>query len=376
MNEEITKKGAKYHQFFAVNFAVEQVLRAMQPEADKRAGVIWHTQGSGKSLEMIYLVGILRRWPGLNPSVIVQVDRTDLDSQLYESFVAAKSLVGDVSQAENVEDLRAKLRTQGGEVICTTIEKFTLQSEEKAHPELSKRDNIIVIADEAHRTQYGMGTTMRRDKEGNLRLGQGFALNLRQAVPNAAYLGFTGTPIDKEDANTTQIFGEVIHTYDMQQAREDNAVVRILYEARHIPLALENEQVDTELDAIAEDLEVGSTQLEEAKANWTVIEKAAGTKNRGGVLANDLLTHFNTRQQALEGKAMIVCMSRRNCVTLYDALTSLPDCPEIKVVMTGNLSEDPPEWNQAGHITTKSRAESNPGAFQRAGRPATAGNRL
>ncbi len=358
VNDAITKKGAKYHQFFAVNFAVQEVLRAMQPEADKRAGVIWHTQGSGKSLEMIFLVGILRRWPGLNPSVVVQVDRTDLDNQLYESFVAARALVGTVSQADSVDDLRARLRTEGGEVICTTIEKFALQADETAHPRLSERHNIIVIADEAHRTQYGLSATMRKDKEGRVRIGQGFARNLRQALPNAAYLGFTGTPIDKEDANTIQLFGNTIHVYDMQQAKEDNAVVQILYEARHIPLKLENEEIDTELAAIGEDLEIEATHLEEAKAKWAVVERAAGTKERSEILARDLLDHFNTRQQALAGKAMIVCMSRANCVTLYNALTAHADCPAIKIVMTGNLADDPSAWSAAGHITTKAGREA------------------
>jgi type I restriction enzyme R subunit len=220
-----------------------------------------------------------------------------------------------------------------GEIICTTLEKFALRPDEKAHPLLSNRHNIVVFADEAHRTQYGLAATLRRNKEGRLRIGQGFARNLRQALPNAAFLGYTGTPIDKEDANTIQIFGDYIHIYDMQQAREDNAVVRILYEARHIPLLLENEQIDTHLAAI--------------------IERAAGTAQRAKILARDLLDHFNTRQQALDGKAMLVCMSRQNCVILYDALTGQPDCPEVKIVMTGNLANDPAEWSQAGHITTK-----------------------
>ena len=336
---------------------MREVLRAMQPNADKRAGVIWHTQGSGKSLEMVFLVGILRRWPGLNPLVVIEVDRNDLDNQLYESFVAAKSLVGDVSQAESVDDLRARLRTQGGEVFCTTIEKFALKNGEKEHPRLSDRHDVIVIADEAHRTQYGLKTIMHY-RDGQLKLGQGHALNLRQALPYASYLGFTGTPIDKEDANTIQIFGEYIHVYDMQQAREDKAVVKILYEARHIPLALTNQQIDAELAAIAEDQEVEATQLEEAKAKWAVVEKAAGAQERLEILARDLLDHFNTRQQALTGKAMIVCMSRANCVGLYETLTAHPDCPEVKVVMTGNLAEDPPAWSRAGHITTTAGREA------------------
>lgn len=357
VNDQLTKKGGKYHQFFAVNFAVEKVIQAIHSPQDKRAGVIWHTQGSGKSLEMVFLTGILRRWPGLNPTIVLQVDRNDLDNQLYDSFVAARSLVGEVSQANSVDDLRAKLQIQGGEVVCTTIEKFALKEGEKQHPLLTTRHNVVVIADEAHRTQYGLGSRLIRTESG-LRVSQGFALNLRQALPSAAFLGFTGTPIDKEDASTVQLFGEYIHIYDMQQAREDNAVVEILYEARHIPLRLENQEIDLNLATLAAEAGVELTQLEQVKASWAAIEKAAGTKERVDILARDLLDHFNSRQQTLTGKAMIVCMSRQNCVNLYDALTAQPDCPEVKVVMTGNLAEDPTEWNQAGHITTKVTREA------------------
>ena len=208
VHDKITKKAAKYHQFFAVNFAVEQVARAMQPEADKRAGVVWHTQGSGKSLEMVFMVGILRRWPGLNPSIVIQVDRTDLDDQLYDSLVAGESLIGRVSQAESVDDLRQKLRTEGGEVVCTTIEKFALKEGERQHPLLSTRHNLLIVADEAHRTQYGFSTELRQREGGGYSASQGYALNMRQALPNAAYIGFTGTPIDREEANTIQIFGD------------------------------------------------------------------------------------------------------------------------------------------------------------------------
>ncbi|MBE7469087.1 MAG: type I restriction endonuclease subunit R [Anaerolineae bacterium] len=352
-NKNIEKKAAKYHQFFAVNLAVEQALRAMQPGADKRAGVVWHTQGSGKSLEIVFLIGILRRWPGLNPSIVVQVDRTDLDDQLYGSLVAARALLGAVSQAESVDDLRTKLQTEGGEVICTTIEKFALKSGEQQHPLLSGRHNILVVADEAHRTQYGFSTELKRREDGGFYTSQGHALNMRQALPNAAYLGFTGTPIDREDANTVQIFGEHIHTYDMRQAREDGAVAPIYYEARHIPLNLTERQLDDKVDALAEESEIDATTLELAKAKWSAIEQAAGVKERLVVLARDLLDHFTSRQQTLNGKAMIVCMSRRNAVSLYEALTQHADCPPVKVVMTGNLGEDPPAWSQAGHLTTK-----------------------
>ena len=346
VNDRITKKGAKYHQYFAVRFAVEKALEAMQPDSDKRVGVVWHTQGSGKSLSMIFLTGILRRWPGLNPTVLVQVDRTDLDNQLYDNFVAAKGVVGTVHQADNVEDLRTLLQTAGGEVVCSTLEKFRLRENEHRHPVLSTRHNILVIADEAHRTQYN--------------LLDGFGYHLRQAVPNASFIAFTGTPIDREDANTVQIFGDTIHVYDMQQARDDNAVVGIYYEARHIPLRLVNERIDASLAEIAEESEndLPAGELEAAKARWAAIERAAGVEERVDVLARDLLAHFNERQSGLKGKAMVVCMSRRNSVKLYDALTALPDCPEVKIVMTGNLAEDPKAWSEAGHITTKGQREA------------------
>jgi type I restriction enzyme, R subunit len=346
VNDAIAKKTARYHQFFAVRFAVQQALRAMQPGSDGRAGVIWHTQGSGKSLSMVFLVGILRNWPGLNPSIVIQVDRTDLDDQLYDTFVAAGELVGAVHQAGDVSQLRGLLKNEGGEVVCSTIEKFRLREGETRHPLLSRRHNILVIADEAHRTQYS--------------LVEGFAAYLRQALPNAAFIGFTGTPIDKEDANTVQIFGDYIHTYDMQQAKADNAVVGLYYEARHIPLDLRNEDIDLDLEEIAEqqELAIDAGSLDAAKARWAAIERAAGTRERLARLAQDLLDHFTLRQAALDGKAMVVCMSRRICVALYDALTALPGCPEARVVMTGDIAEDPTAWSAAGHITTKQKREA------------------
>lgn len=359
VNDQITKKGARYHQFFAVRFAAQKAVESLRPATDKRVGVVWHTQGSGKSLSMIYLTGILRRWPGLNPTILVQVDRNDLDNQLYESFVAAKELVGTVHQANTVEDLRQRLQTAGGEVICTTIEKFRLTAGEQAHPVLSSRNNILVMADEAHRTQYGLSTDLSRSREGALSISQGFALNLRQALPNAAFVGFTGTPIDKEDANTIQLFGDYIHIYDMYQAREDKAVVGLFYEPRHVPLDLANPQIDADLAAITEEVETDlpTSRLEQAKLKWAAVERAAGAQERLSLLAQDLLHHFTTRQKVIKGKAMAICMSRRNCVALYDALTALPDCPEVKIIMTGNLATDPKAWNEAGHITTKARRE-------------------
>lgn len=276
---------------------------------------------------------------------MLQVDRTDLDNQLHENLVAAREVVGTVHQADTVDDLRTLVQTEGGEVVCSTIEKFRLREGERRHPVLSERRNILVIADEAHRSQYG--------------LLEGFAAFLRQALPNASFLGFTGTPIDKQDANTVQLFGDYIHVYDMQQAKEDRAVVGLFYERRHIPLDLANEQIDADLEEITEEQEVAleAGELEQAKAKWAAVERAAGTRERLAVLAQDLLEHFNRRQQALQGKAMVVCMSRRNCVALYDALTALPNCPEVRVVMTGDITKDPKAWSEAGHITTRQKRE-------------------
>jgi type I restriction enzyme R subunit len=337
-NEVITKKGAKYHQFFAVRLAAEKAVLACRPDADKRIGVIWHTTGSGKSLSMVFLVGILRRHTALeNPTFVIEVDRTDLDDQLHDHFVAARSLVGDVQQAESVEDLRTLLRSGGGEVIFTTIEKFRLGPDEITHPVLSDRTNVILIADEAHRSQYGFAS--------------GYARYLAEALPNARRIGFTGTPINFSGADTAEVFGDLIHWYDIKQSQEDGATVPIFYEPRQIKLHLAHNDIDAALEEITRDVEV--PELEQKKSRWAALAKAAGTKDRVAELAADLLAHFRQRIATLEGKGMIVCMTRENCVRLYDALTALPGCPEIKVVMTGDLGTDPPRWSEAGHITTK-----------------------
>jgi type I restriction enzyme R subunit len=343
INEKIEKKGAKYHQFFGVRFAVEEALRATGPQGDRKIGVIWHTQGSGKSLSMAYFVAILRHHRLMeNPTFVIQVDSTDIDEQLYDQFVAVKSLVGDVKHADSIEELRSLLRGEGGEVIFSTIQKFQLAEDEAVHPVLSERRNIIVIADEAHRSQYG--------------LTEGFAHQLRRALPNASFIGFTGTPISFATADTQAVFGQVIHTYDMLQSKKDHSTVPIYYEPRLIKLELTNENIDQELAEITE--EGGSTASQADRARWAAMAEAAGTKERIEELATSLLDHFQKRNAMLKGKAIVVCMSRRNCVKLYDVLTKLPGCPEVKIVMTGNLSEDPPAWSQAGHITTKPQRET------------------
>lgn len=341
---KIIKKGAKYHQFFAVRIGAKKILESIAAgSADKRLGVIWHTTGSGKSLSMCFLVGMLRREPALNnPTFVIQVDRTDLDHQLHDQFVAARSLVGDVKHAKSVEDLRGLLQTQGGEVIFTTIEKFALKEGEADHPVLSTRDNIIVIADEAHRSQYGFT--------------KGFARWLAAALPNARRLGFTGTPVSFSGADTVEVFGDLVHVYDIRQSQDDKATVPIFYEPRQIRLHLNQKDVDAVLAQITGDEPIDD--LERKKGQWAALAKAAGAKDRVEQLAADLLAHFKDRTATLKGKAMVVCMVRENCVRLYDALRALPGCPEIKVVMTGDLGKDPEEWSRAGHLTTKQQREA------------------
>ena len=343
VNEKIEKKGAKYHQYFGVRFAVAEAIRATKPDGDRKIGVIWHTQGSGKSLSMAYFVAILRHDPRMaNPTFVVQVNSTDIDDQLHDQFVAVKSLVGDVQHAESIEQLRSLLSGDGGEVIFSTIQKFQLGGNEVVHPTLSTRSNIIVIADEAHLCQYG--------------LTEGFAHQLRKALPNASFIGFTGTPISFAQADTQAVFGEVIHSYDMMQSKKDHSTVPVYYEPRLIKLELTNEHIDAELEEISE--EVGGDATQRERARWAAIAEAAGTTGRVEDLAKTLLDHFQKRNKMLNGKAMVVCMSRHNCVKLYTALTKLPGCPEVKIVMTGNLAEDPPAWSQAGHITTKPQRDA------------------
>lgn len=327
VNDQITKKGAKYHQFFAVELASAKTIEAFQSDTDRRIGVIWHTTGSGKSLSMAFLVGILRRQLQ-NPTFVIEVDRTDLDDQLHDQFVAARSLVGDVKHADSVDDLRDLVRTEGGEVIFTTIEKFRLKTDEGelSHPVLSERSNIVLIADEAHRSQYGFL--------------KGYARYLAEALPNAKRLGFTGTPISFSGSDTVEVFGDLIHTYDIRQSQEDHATVPIYYTPRLVHLHLGQADIDAALQEITAGQDI--TELERKKSRWAALAAAAGAKDRMAAVARDLLDHFLDRTKTLKGKAIAVCMTRDNCVRLYGALTALPGCPEMKIVMTGDLGKDPP----------------------------------
>jgi type I restriction enzyme R subunit len=363
---------AGYHQFHAVTAAVEETVRASglsekgvvhegafwsgrQPGGklgDRRAGVVWHTQGSGKSFSMLFFAARVVRHPAMrNPTLVVLTDRNDLDDQLFGQFQRCADMLGQVPvQAEGREHLRELLNRASGGVVFTTIHKFMPEKGESM-PELSPRENIVVIADEAHRSQYGFGAKVN-ERTGEL--SYGFASNLRSALPNASYIGFTGTPIEKTDANTRAVFGDYISIYDIQRAVADKATVPIYYESRISKLALNAEELprlDAEFEEITEGEEL--TKKEKLKTKWAALEALVGDPKRIALVAADLVKHFEKRVEAMEGKAMIVCMSRRICVDLHNALIQIrPEwaAEALKVVMTGS-AEDGPEWQK--HIGNK-----------------------
>ena len=345
----LTKKIAGYHQFHAVNKALQTTIEATRESGDGRAGVVWHTQGSGKSLTMAFYAGRLILEPALqNPTIVVITDRNDLDDQLFGTFSRCYELLRQMPvQAEEREHLRVLLQVSSGGVVFTTIQKF-MPMEGDSH--LSARHNIVVIADEAHRSQYDFV--------------DGFAGRMRDALPNASFIGFTGTPIEKTDANTRRVFGDYISVYDIQRAVEDKATVPIYYESRLAKLVLNEEQrpkIDAEFDEATESEEV--ERRERYKTKWAALEAVVGTEKRLGLVAEDLVKHFEQRLEAMYGKAMIVCMSRRICVDLYKELIKVrPDwhgeddnSGRLKVVMTGSAA-DGPEWQQ--HIRDKRRREA------------------
>ncbi len=357
------KKIAAYHQYHAVNMALESTRKATMEEGNRRAGVVWHTQGSGKSLSMVFYAGKVVL--GLdNPTLVVITDRNDLDDQLFETFANSKQLLRqDPVQAESRTDLKRLLRTTGGGIIFTTIQKFTPENGETEFDLLSDRKNIVVIADEAHRSQYGFGaktsfvTNEENEQEAVTRYG--FAKYLRDGLPSASFIGFTGTPIEKTDASTPAVFGNYIDVYDIAQAVEDGATVRIYYESRLARIHLkpdQKEKIDEEVEAITENEE--STASEKAKARWTQLEAIVGDKDVLRDVAKDFVTHFEARRQVFDGKALFVSMSRRIAVELYEEIVKLR--PEwhsddktkgvIKVVMTSG-SSDPENWQM--HHTTK-----------------------
>jgi len=343
----ITKKVAAYHQYHAVRKAVDCTLPATAATGNQRIGVVWHTQGSGKSLTMAFYAGAIIQHPRMdNPTLVVLTDRNDLDDQLFGTFCACRHLLRqDPQQANDRTDLRRLLQRVSGGVVFTTIQKFLPDAKGDQHPLLSDRRNIVVIADEAHRSQYDFI--------------DGFARHLRDALPNAAFIGFTGTPIEQTDKNTQAVFGDYIDVYDIQRAVDDGATVRIYYESRLAKLTIKETErpvVDASFEEVTEG-EEASTK-ERLKGRWARLEALVGAEPRIRQVAEDLVAHVERRNEALEGKAMIVGMSRRICVELYRAITALrpawhdPDETKgaIKVVMTGSAS-DPADWQQ--HIRSK-----------------------
>ncbi len=381
------KKLAAYHQYYAVNRAVESTLRATgigiesslpmaaedpikygvagvksQPVGDRKGGVVWHTQGSGKSLSMVFFTGkaVLALH---NPTILVITDRNDLDDQLYDTFASSTQLLRqEPKQVESREDLKEKLKVASGGVIFTTIQKFQ-PDEGNVYETLSTRENIVVIADEAHRTQYGFRakTIDEKDDDGHVigkKIVYGFAKYMRDALPNATYIGFTGTPIESDDVNTPAVFGNYIDVYDIAQAVEDGATVPIYYESRlaKVNLSEEGKRLVEELDEELQQEDLTETQ--KAKAKWTQLEALIGSENRIANVAKDIIEHFGSRQEVFDGKGMIVSMSRRIAADLYEEIVKVrpdwhsPDLNKgvVKVVMTASSSDGP---KMQKHHTTK-----------------------
>ncbi len=365
----LIKKIAGYHQFHAVREAVRVTMIASRPveknwQADERAtygekvkpgsrkaGVVWHTQGSGKSISMVCYAGMLLQQPEMqNPTLVVVTDRNDLDNQLFDNFVAAKMLLKQVPvQADSRDDLRELLESrQSGGIIFTTVQKFSLLNGEEHHPPLSQRSNIVVISDEAHRSQYGLKAVLDQ-KTGKYKFG--YAKHLRDALPMASFIGFTGTPIATEDKDTRAVFGDYVSIYDIQDAVDDGATVPIYYESRLAKLDInqaEIEKLNEEVDEVMEDEEDLSVR-EKAKSKWATLEKLVGAKPRLQEVAEDLVQHLEERCATIEGKGMIVAMSREICAHLYTAITALrpqwhaPDVEKgaIKVIMTASAADKP-----------------------------------
>jgi len=348
---------AGYHQFHAVQQAVNSTVKASSPEGNQRAGVIWHTQGSGKSLLMAFYAGQLVKHPAMaNPTLVVLTDRNDLDDQLFSTFSMCHDLIRQTPvQAESREDLQQVLSRASGGVIFTTLQKFGEVSEP-----LTTRRNVVVIADEAHRSQYGFKAKVDA-KTGEI--SYGFAKYMRDALPNASFIGFTGTPIEAGDVSTQAVFGNYIDIYDISRAVEDGATVPIYYESRLARIELNEEEkpkIDAEIDELTEeDSEVDQERL---KKKLSSIEALVGSDKRLALVAKDIVAHFEDRVSALNGKAMVVCMSRRICIKLYNEIVKLrPDWHStddnegaVKIVMTG-VASDPQEWQQ--HIGTKARRD-------------------
>jgi type I restriction enzyme R subunit len=369
---ETVKKLAAYHQYYAVNKAVQSSIIASGVNGDKRGGVVWHTQGSGKSLSMVFYSGKLITAPEMqNPTILVITDRNDLDDQLFDTFANSKQLLRqEPVQAKDREHLKELLKVASGGIVFATIQKFLPEDQKSVYEQLSERKNIVVIADEAHRTQYGFNTSILDVKDEiskeiiGKRIAHGFAHYMRQALPNATYIGFTGTPIEGTDVNTPQVFGQYVDVYDISQAVTDGATVRIYYESRLAKVNLDEEgkrlieEFDKELE---EDEEI--TDQQKAKAKYTKLEAIVGNEERIKNLAKDIVTHSEQRQKVFDGKGMIVAMSRRIAADLYKEIIALrPEWHDedlskgvIKVVMT-STSADGPEMQR--HNTTKQQRKN------------------
>jgi type I restriction enzyme R subunit len=381
----VAKKMAGYHQFHAVQVAVGETLRAAElaradhvaeargryesarnpggKPGDRRIGVVWHTQGSGKSLTMAFYAGRIIREPAMeNPTIVVLTDRNDLDDQLFGTFSRCAELLRQPPvQAESRAHLRERLSVAAGGVVFTTIHKFFPEEKGDRHPTLSERRNIVVMADEAHRSQYDFV--------------DGYARHMRDALPHASFIGFTGTPIELQDANTRAVFGDYISIYDIQRAVEDRATVPIYYESRLAKLALnetERPNIDPEFEEATEGEEVA--RKEKLKSKWAQLEAVVGSDKRLALVARDIVDHFERRLEALDGKAMVVCMSRRICVELHREIAKLrpqwtsdeDERGALKVVMTGSAS-DPPDWQP--HIRNKPRRETLANRYRSAADP-------
>jgi type I restriction enzyme, R subunit len=359
------KKIAAYHQYYAVEKAVRETLRSVTSPADdarsQKIGIVWHTQGSGKSLSMVFYTGQIVVEPAMkNPTVVVLTDRNDLDDQLFETFGNCAGLLRQTPvQASNREHLKELLKVAGGGIVFTTIQKFT-PTEGNVYETLSERSNIVVVADEAHRSQYGFkGRAVETEDGSEIRYGN--AKYLRDALPNASFIGFTGTPIEKEDRSTRAVFGDEIDIYDIKQAVDDGATVPISYESRLVKIRFNQEVVDRIDYAIDEMVEATEEQKETAKKKNAQIDAIVGHKDRLVDIAQDIVTHFEARQKTFEGKAMVVCMTRQIAVNLYQEIVALrPDWHDddlmkgaIKIVMTS--SSDDPESFQPHHTSKQDR---------------------
>lgn len=352
---------AAYYQYHAVNKAVEKAQIATAENGDHKIGVVWHTQGSGKSLSMVFYAGKLIKAMN-NPTLVVLTDRNDLDDQLYKTFSMSQDILRQSpSQAQSSDSLRELLNVEAGGIIFTTLQKFSPDEETGEMPCLTDRTNVIVMADEAHRSQYGFGAALSQHKNSEGELKYGYAKYVRDALPNASFIGFTGTPVESTDRNTPAVFGEYIDVYDMSQAVEDGATVKIFYESRVIPLELpEGLAIDDDYEDITEDQE--AVTKEKLKSKWSRLEAIAGASSRVEKMAQDIVHHYEEREKAMFGKSMIVVMSRRIAIDLYKEIIKLrpqwhsddDDQGAIKIVMTGS-SSDPVEWQP--FIGNKKRRE-------------------